>query len=89
MGAFTSSATVSVLEITEPPRCYLAVGRDEEAISLLGKATFRNGLPISSIRNDVIKSRKEIKNDVEKKAVVLDLISTPNMRKKTVLMCFN
>ncbi|XP_046670812.1 LOW QUALITY PROTEIN: organic cation transporter protein-like [Homalodisca vitripennis] len=74
--------------VPESPRWLLAVGRHKEAVEVLRQAAASNNIQIPE---DVcfLKSEKELMDMGEKKPTILDLLRTPNMRKKTLAMCFN
>lgn len=76
-------------DLPESPRWYLAVGRTEDAITTLEQAAIRNDLPTSNIKESIIKCSKDMEVDAKQKASMLDLIRTPNMRKKTIFISFN
>lgn len=73
----------------ESPRWLLTIGETDKAIAVLEKAAAHNGLPTSSIRNDVLGSYTENKLQHHAKGRVYDLIRTPNMRNITACICFN
>lgn len=73
--------------ITESPRWLLAVGRDREALKILQAAATRNGRPLPEKIPEVKKEAENEKQN-EKKPGVLDLLRTPNMRKKTLVAWF-
>lgn len=74
----------------ESPRWLLAVGKTEEAITVLEKAARHNRMPTDSIRTDVNNycSHKETFAE-NQRGNIWDLVRTPNMRNKTFCICFN
>uniref|UniRef100_A0A1B6KGK7 Major facilitator superfamily (MFS) profile domain-containing protein n=1 Tax=Graphocephala atropunctata TaxID=36148 RepID=A0A1B6KGK7_9HEMI len=74
--------------IPESPRWLMAVGRHEEALVILksAAATNKNELPGEITFSTTEKQRIEMEG---KKPNIIDLLRTPNMRKKTLAMCFN
>ncbi|KAG8281664.1 hypothetical protein J6590_054554 [Homalodisca vitripennis] len=74
--------------VPESPRWLLAVGRHKEAVEVLRQAAASNNIQIPE-HVSFSKSEKELMDMGEKKPTILDLLRTPNMRKKTLAMCFN
>ncbi|XP_046670845.1 organic cation transporter protein-like isoform X1 [Homalodisca vitripennis] len=74
--------------IPESPRWLMAVGRHEEALQILKSAAAanRNQLPDEIAFSKTEKQRIQME---EKKPTILDLLRTPNLRKRTLAMCFN
>lgn len=65
-------------------------GRKEEAKALLHKAAKVNGVDISDDTMEALLSQKETESkSMEEKSSALDLIRYPNLRRKTLLLCFN
>jgi len=75
--------------VPESPRWLLAVGRYEEAMVVLRKAASVNGNPMPADVTLTKTEKQRLEMSEEKKAGILDLLRTPNMRKKTLAMCFN
>lgn len=75
----------------ESPRWLLTVGKTDAAIEVLEKAAFHNRLPTASIRDDVNSVYTQKKNAENEKhgGNIMDMFSTPNMRNKTLCICFN
>lgn len=76
--------------VPESPRWLFAVGRVEDTASVLERAAAFNKRPTDSIKMDL---EKHAVNTNTTKDVArgnfLDLFRTPNMRSKTLCMCFN
>lgn len=77
--------------IPESPRWLFTVGRLGEASSQLERAARVNNLPTESIHTDLVALKKmtPINDDNTSKGNIWDLFRTPNMRAKTIYMCFN
>ncbi|XP_043470044.1 organic cation transporter protein-like [Leptopilina heterotoma] len=76
--------------IPESCRWLLTKGRKEEAKALLHKAAKANGVDISDDTMEALLSQKETESkNSEAKSSALDLIRYPNLRRKTLLLCFN
>lgn len=77
--------------IPESPRWLYTVGRVNEASSQLEKAAKTNNLPYENIHSDLVALQKmtPTSEGSTSKGNILDLFRTPNMRAKTVYMCFN
>lgn len=76
--------------VPESPRWLFTVGRLDEAAVILKKAARVNKLPTENISADLEKASKLRGNTGNvSKGNVLDLVRTPNMRSKTIYMCFN
>lgn len=75
----------------ESPRWLLTTGKTEEAIEVLEKAAFHNGLPTASIREDVnnVYTQEKVASDEKQGGNILDMFRTSNMRNKTICICFN
>lgn len=75
----------------ESPRWLLTSGRTEQAIEVLEKAAFHNRLPTASIRDDVnsVYAQKKDSETEKHSGNIMDMFSTPNMRNKTICICFN
>ncbi|XP_077295926.1 organic cation transporter protein-like isoform X2 [Arctopsyche grandis] len=74
--------------IPESPRWLLAVGKTEEAIKILEKGAGVNKLPISRISYQIENYQKMAANLKVPKGTMIDLFRTPNMRRKTIILCF-
>lgn len=74
--------------IPESPRWLLAVGRVQESADVLEKAARFNKRPTETILADLVASQKNISVS-KSKGNFLDLLRTPNMRLKTLVMWFN
>lgn len=78
--------------VPESPRWLFTVGRLDEAATILTKAAKMNKLPYENIPAEldaVAKARGTTGDGHVSKGNVLDLVRTPNMRAKTIFMCFN
>ncbi|XP_065082873.1 organic cation transporter protein isoform X2 [Ochlerotatus camptorhynchus] len=75
--------------VPESPRYLFTSGNTEGAIQVLEKAAKRNKLPTEHIRTDVEQYAKTKTHGGVAKGNLLDLFRTPNMRAKTLYMCFN
>lgn len=77
--------------VPESPRWLFAAGRVKEASAQLEKAAKVNNLPTENIHNELVSLKKmtSIDSDTTSKGNILDLFRTPNMRSKTIYMCFN
>lgn len=77
--------------VPESPRWLLTAGRVEEAANILTNVSKSNGLSTSNIRNDL----NDFVNNRSSSAIsthhgrFTDLFRTPNMRKKTLCICFS
>ncbi|XP_037048393.1 organic cation transporter protein-like isoform X2 [Bradysia coprophila] len=77
--------------VPESPRWLFAAGRVEEASKQLEKAARANKLPVENIHKDLL-ALKKLSTDADdhnSKGNILDLFRTPNMRAKTIYICFN
>lgn len=79
--------------IPESPRWLFTIGRLDESAAVLEKVATFNKRPTESIKMDLEKyavgtNTNSAKKDVAK-GNMLDLVRTPNMRAKTIYMCFN
>lgn len=77
--------------IPESPRWLFAAGRLKEASSQLEKAAKVNSLPTENIHAALVELKKTtpINEENKSKGNIWDLFRTPNMRAKTIYMCFN
>lgn len=77
--------------IPESPRWLYTVGRVKEASSQLEKAAKANKLPHENIHSDLVALQKMTPTNEgsTSKGNISDLFRTPNMRAKTIYMCFN
>lgn len=78
--------------VPESPRWLFAVNRVDDAVTVLRKAAKCNKLPCDHIQADIEQYRK-VRNALQtgpvKKGNAFDLVRTPNLRMKTICMCFN
>lgn len=76
--------------VPESPRWLFTVGRVDESSTVLEKAAAFNNLPTESIKIDLEKHslHTHIGGNLSRGNIV-DLVRTPNMRSKTLSMCFN
>lgn len=77
--------------VPESPRWLFAVGRVEESSAVLEKSARMNNLPTENIHQNLITYKKSLMTDSSSrsKGNIMDLFRTPNMRTKTLCMCFN
>lgn len=78
--------------VPESPRWLFAVGRVDEAAAQLEKAARSNNLPTANIHEDLeeLKKRTAAADGGHKsKGNIWDLFRTPNMRVKTICICYN
>ena len=76
--------------IPESPRWLYTVGRIEESSEILIKAAKMNKRPYANIKNDLeVADAAKQKKASDNKGNFLDLFRTPNLRKKTIFICFN
>lgn len=77
--------------VPESPRWLFAVGRIDEASAVLEKSARMNGLPSETINQNLLAYKKSLTTDdsSQSKGNLWDLFRTPNMRTKTLCMCFN
>lgn len=76
--------------LPESPRWLLAVGRTEDAVKVLEKAAHHNRLPTTTIKGDIATyTQKKEANQTTRSASLVDLFRTPNLRNKTIYICFN
>lgn len=79
--------------VPESPRWLFTVGRTDEAVAILTKAARTNDLPTDTIKDDIeaYAASKITSNDKSSgsKGNFLDLFKTPNLRGKTIFMCYN
>lgn len=77
--------------IPESPRWLFTIGRVDEAAAVLEKAASANRLPTDGIQdnlNDHFEKRRTAAISIAR-GTVFDLFRTPNIRKKTLCICFN
>lgn len=80
--------------IPESPRWLFTVGRIDESATVLEKVATFNKRPTESIKLNLEKHAINIKSSTTttkevSRGNILDLVRTPNMRSKTLCMCFN
>lgn len=79
--------------VPESPRWLVTVGRTDDAVAVLEKAARHNKLPAQAIRDSMYELAKQRQSAVSSASVargtLSDLVRTPNMRKKTLCICFN
>ncbi|RZF39960.1 hypothetical protein LSTR_LSTR002363 [Laodelphax striatellus] len=78
--------------IPESPRWLLAVGKHKKALKILEDAARKNKNPLPSLPdlgNGTKKKESKDENDLENKVGIFDLVRTPNMRKRTFVVCFD
>ncbi|XP_052869351.1 organic cation transporter protein isoform X1 [Anopheles cruzii] len=78
--------------VPESPRYLFTSGNVDGAVTVLESAAKRNNLPTDTIRTSLEQYAKEKScsgSTSDSKGNVLDLFRTPNMRSKTLYMCFN
>lgn len=77
--------------VPESPRYLFTAGRIEDSAGVLESAAKMNNLPTDSIRRDLELHAKatNTKASNESRGNALDLIRTPNLRMKTICICFN
>lgn len=79
--------------VPESPRWLFTVGRVKEASTQLEKAARINKLPTENIHMDLIAFKKtslvDVGDEQTSKGNIWDLFKTPNMRAKSIYMCFN
>lgn len=76
--------------VPESPRWLFAIGRIDESVVVLEKAAAFNKRPTDSIKMDL--EKYAISTNTTKQVTrgsFIDLIRTPNMRSKTICICFN
>lgn len=72
----------------ESPRWLWANGKIKESIDIVQKALKMNGSPIQINEADYVSKGRIKRRTEEEEAGVLDLFKTPNLRKKTLNVCF-
>ncbi|XP_055610396.1 organic cation transporter protein isoform X1 [Uranotaenia lowii] len=75
--------------VPESPRYLFTSGNTDEAIKVLETAAKRNKLPTANIRSDIEEYARTKTHGAAAKGNVMDLFRTPNLRAKTLFMCFN
>lgn len=77
--------------VPESPRWLFTAGRIDEAAKVLEKSARMNKLPTDHIHENLVAYKKSLTTagSTQSKGNVYDLVRTPNMRKKTLCMCFN
>lgn len=77
--------------VPESPRWLFTAGRVKDASKQLEKAARANNLPTENIHKDLLALQKvsTTNDDNNSKGNIWHLFRTPNMRTKTICMCFN
>lgn len=77
--------------VPESPRWLLAVGRVDVAAIILEKSARMNNLSTDNISSNLMAYKKTLTTDgsSQSKGNIWDLFRTPNMRAKTIYICFN
>ncbi|XP_055701896.1 organic cation transporter protein isoform X2 [Phlebotomus papatasi] len=76
--------------IPESPRWLIAVGKIDKATKILTKAAEMNKMPTDGIGKNIDSAMKSKTDDAPmSRGNIVDLVRTPNMRIKTLVMCFN
>ena len=76
--------------IPESPRWLYTVGRIDDTVTVLTKAAKVNKLPTENIREELVAHKnKSAESDSKCKGNIMDLVRTPNMRKKSLAIFFN
>lgn len=77
--------------VPESPRWLFTVGQIDKAADVLEKAAITNKLPTESIKLNLQKHAINTKTggSNESRGNIVDLVRTPNMRSKTLCICFN
>lgn len=74
--------------VPESPRWLFAVGRVDESVAVLKTAATRNGRPVDEIETNLVALKKSSPTSTSN-GNIWDLLRTPNMRTKTLIMWFN
>lgn len=74
--------------VPESPRWLFAVGRVDESVAVLKTAATRNGRPVDEIETNLVALKKSSPTSTSN-GNIWDLLRTPNMRNKTLIMWFN
>lgn len=76
--------------VPESPRWLFTAGRVSDSVAILEKAAKCNKLPIESIKSDLeLHAKATITASNTSRGNAFDLIRTPNIRMKTICICFN
>lgn len=73
--------------VPESPRWLIAVGRKEEAIAILERAAKANKMDIKTVR--VVAESVPESRMAKEKPKFSELIATPELRRRTYLLCLN
>ncbi|XP_023232364.1 organic cation transporter protein-like [Centruroides sculpturatus] len=78
--------------VPESPRWLLSQNRLEEAETILKRCLKENNIKVENLREIVLFLSEKIKNEMgdkkKRQANILDLFKTPNLRKKTLILCY-
>lgn len=75
--------------LPESPRWLITVGRPTEAVEILERAAYRNGLPTENIKDRVTTYIEKSDLKPQTGGNILLLVKTPNLRKRSFCICVN